>query len=61
MKRIMNKKKIMFPFLIGRMLTILNFADERTVKWFPFLIGRMLTLYNGKIRNILSQVSIPYR
>ena len=54
----MNKKrkgvsplqKILFPFLIGKVLT-LTIEQRRTKKWqqFPFLIGKVLTEYDVTI------------
>ena len=53
----MNKKrkgvsplqKILFPFLIGKVLT-LTIEQRRTKKWqqFPFLIGKVLTAKSFK-------------
>ena len=58
-------QKNLFPFLIGKVLTILIVAFFVAGKFlFPFLIGKVLTsalliLFNPEIE--IQRVSIPYR
>ena len=34
----------LFPFLIGKVLTIITpLSEDEAKKWFPFLIGKVLT------------------
>ena len=51
----------LFPFLIGRMLTLISGFASFSILMFPFLIGRMLTTRILLDAGINPDVSIPYR
>jgi len=50
-----------FPFLIGRIRTIILKKAVEDTKKFPFLIGRIRTKYNLLNKLMMSHVSIPHR
>jgi len=37
-----------FPFLIGRIRTIIRVCDYLGYEWFPFLIGRIRTQFDER-------------
>ena len=53
---------IMFPFLIGKVLTSSRSSQNGTdLKVFPFLIGKVLTEIDFQLNKLYRKVSIPYR